>query len=1789
MDRTPLDVSPVAKFLVGLVEQRASGSVQLPPRSVLLAGGDVVDITSAAGDPDIGEFALRSGRINAATLSRAREQAQVGDLPFEQALMAHSKVSAGELRMLRRSLLLDRFVRSLRPYFDGDLPLPVLLPSAPRGPAANSGEATRFLPLILDALGRIAHASDAAAVGSRLNHRFSWLAVPLVAEAKRWASLGDTPERAVVSALLARLPACAPQLAALLRCGFARLSAPGRTPTRSLSKTGTLPPPAPRLSMMIEPAPRPTPRPEPPLPPTAAERAERGPRLQLEPGGSGVPIEAIPSIAAKAWPHAREAPHDPLRELELWLANQAGTPPRRAQTYVALAKLWEERIGSLEEATRALREAVAADPDDAALMDLAAGSCFRLGQGELAVRYASAAVLATPEASERARRYQLIARCEQARGRLDNCIQALSEAAAEYPEEPAPHESMAQILADRDQLPLAAAHARMAASYYAAREPERALTLHALAYGWHPIDAQLAAEYGSALEAHGRPEAAVAVLAQTARNLSGRERRAALEQAARLAEHHDRRDLRAELLLEIYDEDPSYIAIHAGLDASLDRPGLEAEHAALLEVLARRCSDARKPSLLVRAGEALARIDGERQASLRHLWLAWQLDESALSKEQFERLVATGSDLNTWPLDPGSLIQALDAELLAAASGKDQPLLLGRLAALRAERGDSRGVASACLRLLSIQPDHAMAAARLWRAAADLPDAVLRREALIWLGRMRAGREQGRALAVLSRQLENMADFDGAVSSAEAALEQDDTAADAAMIALRHVHRLEPARAVTLLRRARTLLAGPPLLLLSMAEAAAAGADRDTQQQALAELSAALPFLFQPRARALEALLTEADSEAIRQQSEALLEHCAGPEVFELARSAVARLAELGENAVAARLAERVMCCQGQIDPADADRALQLARRTGDAALLRAALERAASVHEGAARLDCLLQLAAQHRAQGDAVAEVRALLRALPLPDEQRRALARLTDCFAEQGDKDRLLTVLTLRLDATRDPDARRAQLFDMACAARTYGDDRAAVAEYMSALIKESVSERHWLLFALGGLFTLGDAAWATGTAREIAQNLAPEVSGVIYLWLAHKAELEGDSTELAMQLAAEGARRFTSVGELLLLAERLTLAAHDKRCALGLYTDLLAAAMGPHGRRALHYRAGRWLERAGEPGEALTHYQRAFELAPGAGVAFVALERAARTARQLHVLVDAQRVLAATLRDERARSELLESAARSCLHDLDDPARALEILLEADVFAPPGRLDPLLQEALEALTRRDQAAARGALESVLHAREARAEQLWHGEVKAELLLSMARMRLSVGAEPATALEAFERVLTTDLRESLNSQALAAGLRDFAQLLFACGRADEAEAALSEARVLAPELVQAHALRDAFAATGAANQTGAAPSSQPAAPARSPASEEQLRARAATGDVDALAELVAVVRGDASRREEAHALLGQLVRIAPERTAALRTLYSDALASGAQAEARVCAQILALFEPSIARPERIPFQAADLRSDEVFEIVYVGQNAELAQLLQLTWEHAQAIPQLRRTPETLSLGQPIAASENTPLALAYLRACQMLRREPGPVYLKAGAFPEVGVVPTHPLSIVVRSGAVDPLGLEFLLARALVFSEPHCALLCALPESEGRALLAAVASACGVASGARPLSRRQKELTSELWQTIPTRIQSEMRELLAANAAEFDYDALRTHAEQCGLRAGLLVASDPGCALETLARTDDALRECDVHSEAGFARACQLSADFREIIRSALSLPYVGLTALALESAA
>jgi tetratricopeptide (TPR) repeat protein len=557
-------------------------------------------------------------------------------------------------------------------------------------------------------------------------------------------------------------------------------------------------------------------------------------------------------------------------------------------------------------------------------------------------------------------------------------------------------------------------------------------------------------------------------------------------------------------------------------------------------------------------------------------------------------------------------------------------------------------------------------------------------------------------------------------------------------------------------------------------------------------------------------------------------------------------------------------------------------------------------------------------------------------------------------------------------------------------------------------------------------------------------------------------------------------------------------------------------------------------------------------------------------------------------------LLESAARIALRELDDPARAMRIASEADGSVPPGRLDGVLTEAAARLAKSAPEVARKSLKLVTEARQVRIDGLWDGEVKAELLLSLARLHRWAREDVNAALQCFELVLTSDLRTSLSSELLAAGLVDFAEALGRRGRHPEAEAALSEARLLVPNLPRSKP-QPSPTAEPAATPTeitatpddAALESPKPVPEARVAPSEDELRARAHGGDADALQALVQLLEADDARGDEAHALLGQLVRVAPDRTGALRQLYARALQVGAQAEARVCAQILSLFDPELSAAPRVPFAAPDLSSEELSEIVHTGQNRDLGRLLQLTWQYAQAIPRFRRTAEALQPGELIATHDGSALARAYNRATSLLGCPEVLVYTRPGAVPEVSALPTYPAAIVARSGLEDVVALEFQVARCLVYCEPHNALLCTLPEAEGRELVAAVLGAFGFAGSKHPLTRGTKELSAELWHAIPTRTQAQMRELLEPRIKDFEYGALRLLAERSAQRAGLFVASDVQTALKTLARTEEALRDHNVHTEPGFQRACQRSEAFREVIRSALSLPYVGLTALTLDT--
>ena len=155
---------------------------------------------------------------------------------------------------------------------------------------------------------------------------------------------------------------------------------------------------------------------------------------------------------------------------------------------------------------------------------------------------------------------------------------------------------------------------------------------------------------------------------------------------------------------------------------------------------------------------------------------------------------------------------------------------------------------------------------------------------------------------------------------------------------------------------------------------------------------------------------------------------------------------------------------------------------------------------------------------------------------------------------------------------------------------------------------------------------------------------------------------------------------------------------------------------------------------------------------------------------------------------------------------------------------------------------------------------------------------------------------------------------------------------------------------------------------------------------------------------------------------------------------------------------------------------------------------------------------------------------------------------------------------------------------MARAIVSCEPEHALVTALSERDARRFLRSVQAAFGPEAPDAALTRFNRALAQQLAAAVAKAAAEELRELLRTHGAWLDYAALKAEAERCGARAGLFASGDVAAALTTLARTQPALGDCEISDEAGFQRACRQSVAFAEVVRTALSLPFVELTARA-----
>ncbi|HMI93307.1 MAG TPA: hypothetical protein VK509_18175, partial [Polyangiales bacterium] len=621
--------------------------------------------------------------------------------------------------------------------------------------------------------------------------------------------------------------------------------------------------------------------------------------------------------------------------------------------------------------------------------------------------------------------------------------------------------------------------------------------------------------------------------------------------------------------------------------------------------------------------------------------------------------------------DAVALAVFLEDQAEVALESTERVRLLTRLAAVHTVREDTSAVASTCENLLDLDPGCRIAVARLERAARRLGDYRRLARALgLRAGLTRRDDERARVLSQLAQIEEANGKLEQAVAHAWEALRADPEAADSCLLLLRYAHLIAPQEALRALELIERCVGQSRALLTARADAAEANHDGGLQRRAVQAWTELMPADAEAHAAWLRLCILDGNANVLHRSAERALDSVQSGDVLEIARAALDRLVSLGAHDEAALLGWRLLREQGRKDLALALRTVELARKAQNPELLTAALELAAALapSEGESegtRAALLTELSQHHRKRLDPAGELRALQRELELRPGHAPALTRLRELLLECGDGARLIHLIAHQTAAAGDVAQRRSGLFELVAISAQYLHDRGRAEGYVRRLIAEADGDVATVRDALGALLAIGEPRWALERITALADEQVPALASRMYLWGATTAESEHE-TDLALEIAQRGALRWPRQTELLLVVERLALEREDVTVAVNTYDGLIAAAIGPHGRRALQYRTGRWLERAGLPEQALERYLLAFSLAPSGGAPFRALERVARHTRSVARVVPCYERLAEHVRGTRARVNLLSKAAELCTEELSDPAHAFELLNRANAF-------------------------------------------------------------------------------------------------------------------------------------------------------------------------------------------------------------------------------------------------------------------------------------------------------------------------------------------------------------------------------------------------------------------------------------------------------------------------------------------------------------------------------------------
>jgi hypothetical protein len=300
------------------------------------------------------------------------------------------------------------------------------------------------------------------------------------------------------------------------------------------------------------------------------------------------------------------------------------------------------------------------------------------------------------------------------------------------------------------------------------------------------------------------------------------------------------------------------------------------------------------------------------------------------------------------------------------------------------------------------------------------------------------------------------------------------------------------------------------------------------------------------------------------------------------------------------------------------------------------------------------------------------------------------------------------------------------------------------------------------------------------------------------------------------------------------------------------------------------------------------------------------------------------------------------------------------------------------------------------------------------------------------------------------------------------------------------------------------------------------------------------------------------------------------ALERLHHVTSREGNAVHAQAIAHTLSVLDNGAERVRPPPLSEIEDNADTVRALILRDLGSRALDAFALVWEGAEHV--FRRDASTYGVTglERVPHGSPTPLAKSYASAARALGLVRTPLFQRrsAGSI-TVSLALLSPPAIVV-SGDVrsETPELAFHLGAMLLGTLPQFVLLFGSSEAQARAVLSGLRFAFGPPQGGSNAGGIPS-LAEILWESIPARLQRQLRELCDDPRA-LEYDGAIRLAGSATRRAGLFVCGDLGVALHEVC-VDEQIPLERLQNPDSIAELARSNSSIRSLIQMAVSLEY------------